>query len=89
MTNIQPELKSERSIGVYLATVVLVISLIFVAVTFYKLAQDARHEQEWISHATDVQVTSQQLAKSAGEAASGNLDAFLELGNSRSTIAAS
>ncbi|MGB7451038.1 MAG: methyl-accepting chemotaxis protein [Lysobacterales bacterium] len=88
MTNIQPELKSERSIGVYLATVVLVISLIFVAITFYKLAQDARHEQEWISHATDVQVTSQQLAKSAGEAASGNLDAFLELGNSRSTIAA-
>ncbi|MDX2418720.1 MAG: methyl-accepting chemotaxis protein [Xanthomonadales bacterium] len=88
MTNIQPELKSERSIGAYLATVVLVISLIFVAITFYELAKEARHEQEWISHATDVQVTSQQLAKSAGEAASGNLDAFLELGNSRSTIAA-
>ncbi len=46
------------------------------------------NEQEWISRATDVQVTSQQLAKSAGEAAAGNLDAFLELGNSRNTIAA-
>ena len=41
-----------------------------------------------MSLATNVQVTSQQLAKSAGEAASGNLDAFLELGNSRGKIVA-
>ena len=40
-----------------------------------------------MSHVTDVQVTSQQLAKSAGEAAAGNLDAFLELGSSRNSIA--
>jgi twitching motility protein PilJ len=33
-----------------------------------------------------VQVTSQQLAKSAAEAAAGNLDAFLELGNARDKI---
>jgi len=82
----QPKIKSQRSIGVYLATGFLIVSLIFVAVTFFMLARDARHEQAWISHATDVQVTSQQLSKSAGEAAAGNLDAFLELGNSRNAI---
>lgn len=79
--------KSQRSWSVYLATAVLVISLIFVAITFFLQSLHARHEQEWISLATDVQVTSQQLSKSAGEAASGNLDAFLELGNSRGKIA--
>jgi twitching motility protein PilJ len=63
------------------------MTLVFVVITFFFLARHARHEQEWISLATDVQVTSQQLAKSAGEAASGNLDAFLELGNSRDKIA--
>jgi twitching motility protein PilJ len=88
MNNKQPEMKSQRSWGVYLATGFLIISLVFVAITFFQLAIYARYEQEWISRATDVQVTSQQLAKSAGEAAAGNLDAFLELGTSRNTIAA-
>jgi len=80
--------KSQRSGGVYLATVVLVISLILVVVTFFRLVTLAGYEQQWTALATDAQVTSQQLAKSAGEAASGNLDAFLELGNSRTIIAA-
>ena len=88
MNKSQPKIKSQRSWGLLLATGLLIISLIFVATTFLKLAHDAQNEQEWISHATDVQVTSQQLAKSAGEAAAGNLDAFLELGGSRKTIAA-
>lgn len=87
MQDKQIEVKSQRSWSVYLATTVLVISLIFVVITFFLQSLHARHEQEWISLATDVQVTSQQLSKSAGEAASGNLDAFLELGNSRSKIA--
>ena len=76
----------EVSWGVYLATFLLIVSLVFVAFTFFFLTQHARDEQEWTSLATDVQVTSQQLAKSAGEAASGNLDAFLELGNSSRKI---
>ena len=84
----QPKLKTQRSWVVFLATGALIISLVFVAVTFFFLAQNARHDQEWISLATNVQVTSQQLAKSAGESASGNLDAFLELRNSRGKIAA-
>jgi twitching motility protein PilJ len=86
MSNQNPNDKGQRPVLVYLGTGLLVISLIFVAITFYFLARNAQHEQEWMSLATDVQVTSQQLAKSAGESASGNLDAFLELGNSRSKI---
>ncbi len=79
--------KSQRLWSVYLATGILIISLIFVTVTFFHLARQAQHEQEWISLVTDAQVTSQQLAKSAGEAASGNLDAFGELGSARTKIA--
>ena len=88
MNKDQQKLKSPRSWGVFLATGLLILSLVFVAVTFFLLAREAQHEQEWISLATDVQVTSQQLAKSAGEAAAGNLDAFLELDTSRKAIAA-
>lgn len=87
MNKKQSELKGQRSLGVYLATGFLIFSLIFVAVTFFKLADDAQDEQEWMSQATQVQVTSQQLTKLAGESAAGNLDAFLELRNARSTIA--
>ena len=87
MKKIRPEIKAQRSLGVYLATGFLIISLIFVAITFFQLGLYAKHEQDWISQATEVQVSSQQLAKSAGEAAAGNLDAFLELKNSRNTIA--
>jgi twitching motility protein PilJ len=65
---------------------VLIISLVFVAVTFFLLTRHAQHEQEWMSLATNVQISSQQLSKSAAESASGNLDAFLELGSSRGEI---
>ncbi len=87
MRNKQPQIKNQNSWVVFLATGFLIISLLFVAITFFLLARQAQYEQEWVSLATDVQVTSQQLAKSAGEAASGNLDAFLELGNALSKIA--
>jgi len=79
--------KTQRSWSIYLTTGVLIISLIFVSVTFFHLERQTRYEQAWISLATDAQVTSQQLAKSAGEAASGNLEAFVELGNARTKIA--
>jgi twitching motility protein PilJ len=79
--------KSQRSLGVYVATAVLIIALIFVVITFYRLVVLAQYEQKWTALATDAQVTSQQLSKSAGEAASGNLDAFQELRNSRTIIA--
>lgn len=86
MKNNQFNLKGQRSVSVYLASGLLIISLIFVTITFFMLARNVQHEQEWMTLATNVQVTSQQLAKSAGESASGNLDAFLELGNSRDKI---
>ena len=86
MKNSLPVIDMQNSRVVYLATGLLVVSLIFIAITFFLLARHAQLEQEWTSRATNVQVTSQQLAKSAGEAASGNLDAFLELGNSRGKI---
>ncbi len=78
--------KNKSSGVVYFAIGLLVISLAFVAATFFLLARHAHNEQLWISLATDVQVTSQQLAKSAGEAASGNLNAFKELGSARDKI---
>jgi len=86
MRNKDPNQKGQRSFFVFMATGLLIISLIFVAITFYQLARSAQNEQEWITLATNVQVTSQQLAKSAVEAASGNLDAFIELGSSRDEI---
>jgi twitching motility protein PilJ len=88
MKNNQSNLKGQRSALVYLASGLLIISLVFVTITFFLLARNVQHEQEWMTLATNVQVTSQQLAKSAGESASGNLDAFLELGNSRGKITA-
>ena len=68
-----------RSWHVLLLTALLFVSMAFVAATFFRLIQDAKFEQEWISLATSVQVSSQQLAKTAGEAAAGNLEAFNEL----------
>ena len=77
---------SDRPWVMYVATGVLVVSLIFVAVTIYALSRNAKYEQQWVKLATDAQVTSQQLAKSSGEAASGNLEAFVELDEARSKI---
>ena len=64
----------------------LVFLLAFVAVTFYLITRDSRNQQEWIGHTTNVQVLSQQMAKSAAEAAEGTLIAFFELGDARGDI---
>ena len=76
----------ERSGLFYLLTAVLVGLLLFVAATFYLIVRDSRNEQEWVALSTDVQVVSQQLAKSASEAASGVFDAFFALGDARAII---
>jgi twitching motility protein PilJ len=76
----------ERSGFFYLLTAILVGLLLFVAATFYLIVRDSRNEQEWVALSTDVQVVSQQLAKSASEAASGVFDAFFSLGDARSII---
>lgn len=82
------KLDHSRPGAVFGLTALLIISLSFVVLTFFLLARHAQHEQEWMSLATEVQVTSQQMAKFAGAAAAGNLDAFLELGTSRLKIQA-
>jgi len=70
----------------YMLTAILITLLLFVAATFYLIVRDSRNEQEWVALSTDVQVVSQQLAKSASEAASGVFDAFFTLGDARSII---
>jgi twitching motility protein PilJ len=65
----------------------LVILLVFVAITFYLITKESRNEQEWIRLSTDLQVQSQQLAKSASEAVEGSSGAFLDLGDSLEIIA--
>ncbi len=77
-----------RSWIVLLLTALLLVSLAFVASTFLLLTRNAEFEQEWISLATDIQVSSQQLAKSAGESASGNLEAFADLSTTHSRMSA-
>ncbi len=64
----------------------LVILLVFVAVTFYLITKDSENEQEWVRLSTDLQVQSQQLTKSASEAVEGSRSAFAELNDSRSMI---
>jgi len=76
----------ERSGFFYILTAVLIGLLLFAAATFYLVVRDSRNEQEWVALSTDVQVVSQQLAKSASEAASGVFDAFFALGDARSII---
>ena len=57
----------------------LVLLLAFVAVTFFLLTRESRIEQEWIRLSSELQVNSQQLAKSATEAVDGNRSAFVQL----------
>ena len=64
----------------------LVLLLAFVAVTFFLLTTESRNAQLWIRLSTDLQVHSQQAAKSAAEAVEGNRAAFLQLGDSTGTI---
>jgi twitching motility protein PilJ len=64
----------------------LVLLLAFVAVTFFLLTRESRIEQEWIRLSSELQVNSQQLAKSATEAVDGNRGAFVQLSDWISTM---
>src|SRR5690606_8464356 len=71
----------QRSKSMHLMVGLLVILLSFISVTFYLITRDSRNQQAWNSHSTNVQVLSQQMAKSASEAAEGTFMAFFELGD--------
>lgn len=77
----------QRSGRLYVMVGLLVFLLAFVAVTFYLITRDSRNQQAWIGHTTNIQVLSQQMAKSAAEAAEGTLIAFFELTDARGDIA--
>ncbi|MCH5375115.1 MAG: methyl-accepting chemotaxis protein [Planctomycetes bacterium] len=86
MTTISTKPWTQRSGRIYAMVGFLVILLAFVAITFFLITKESRNEQEWIRLATDLQVHSQQLAKSAAEAVEGNRGAFLQLGDSTGII---
>ena len=86
MTTSKVKLLIPKSCMLYALVGLLVILLIFVAVTFYLITKDSQNEQEWVRLSTDLQVQSQQLAKSASEAVEGTSSAFLDLSDSRSMI---
>jgi twitching motility protein PilJ len=86
MTSANYKPTNQKSGRLYALVGFLVILLAFVAVTFFLLTRESRNEQEWIRLSTDLQVHSQQLAKSAAEAVEGNRSAFLQLGDSTGVI---
>ena len=86
MTSTEYKPAANRSGRLYALVGFLVLLLGFVAVTFYLLTSESRNEQEWIRLSTDMQIHSQQLAKSAAEAVEGNRSAFLQLGDSTGVI---
>ena len=84
-TNFKPA-NQHKSGRLYAMVGFLVLLLAFVAVTFFLITKGSRNEKEWIRLSTDLQVHSQQLAKSAAEAVEGNSAAFLQLGDSNAII---
>ncbi|MEM1410914.1 MAG: methyl-accepting chemotaxis protein [Pseudomonadota bacterium] len=70
---------SNASWLVYGLAALTVAAGVFVVVTITRLADNAADERIWLRLASDVQVNSQRLSKSAVEAALGNLGAFNQL----------
>ncbi len=76
----------QRSGLLYIMVGLLVFLLAFVAVTFFLITRDSRNQQIWIGNTTNIQVLSQQMAKSALESAEGTVISFFELGDARGDI---
>jgi twitching motility protein PilJ len=86
MTTTQFKPSAQKSGSLYAMVGFLVLLLAFVAVTFFLITKESRNEQIWIRLSTDLQVHSQQLAKSAAEAVEGNTGSFIQLGDSAGII---
>ena len=74
----------ERGYAVYI--VLLVVSIGFAALDFGLLNQKNSEDREAIALTSQIQVLSQQTAKSALEAANGNAESFNELAANRNSI---
>ena len=86
MTTDATKAAPQRSGRLFIMVGLLVFMLAFVAVTFYLITRESRHQQDWVGHTTNVQVLSQQMSKSAVEAVEGTVVAFFELGDARGDI---
>ncbi|ROU00869.1 chemotaxis protein [Marinobacter sp. R17] len=64
----------------------IVLTVLLVAVLFI-INRDSRHDQEYIAHASELRVLSQEIAKNASEAAGGTPEAFDQLQRSRDQFA--
>ena len=84
-TNFRPATQ-QKSGRLFALVGFLVILLAFVAVTFFLITKQSQNEQGWIRLSTDLQVHSQQLAKSSSEAVEGDAAAFTQLADSRGVI---
>src|SRR5690606_35637177 len=73
-TNIVSTLRSNRTISALFAA--LVLSLILLFVNFVYLNVQSSYDTEYIGHSGELRVLSQQISKSATEAATGTREAF-------------
>ncbi|MCG8612771.1 MAG: methyl-accepting chemotaxis protein [Pseudomonadales bacterium] len=71
---------STLTIGLGVMLVVLLIALLG---AFFIINRDSNFDKEYISHASELRVLSQEIAKNATEAASGKQEAFDQLKRSR------
>ncbi len=77
---------SDRNAVMLFIGAALIVVILFVVWNFWQLNKNTGHQQQYIALTTNIQVLSQQVAKSAAEAAGGNLDAFDELSATREQI---
>jgi twitching motility protein PilJ len=69
-------------LGILFGVLFLALIVVFVIIN-----RDSDHDKEYISHASDLRVLSQEIAKNATEAASGKPEAFNQLKRSRDDFA--
>lgn len=80
-SNIWSILTSNRTLSVYM---ILALILLLGVGTFITLInRDSNHDREYLAHASNLQVLSQELSKNATEAAAGSESAFALLQTSR------
>jgi twitching motility protein PilJ len=66
------------------ALIVALIALtVLLVVVLFVINQNSRNDQEYIAHANDLRVLSQEIAKNASEASGGSAEAFDQLRRSR------
>ncbi|MGA8277766.1 MAG: methyl-accepting chemotaxis protein [Rhodanobacteraceae bacterium] len=78
---------TERSGGTNTVLLILLgLLFVFAIIDFVWLYQKNQQDRKAVAYTTQIQVVSQELAKYAAEAATGNLDAFKELESARNNV---